>query len=258
MRYLLLAIALLLPVSVHAEWVIPEHPDPDKIYDEAKEDKKSQRYDLALEKHIWFHQNALKYRRSLYGVRLSFALSHWLDLSEVYPPALLKLKEVRDQANYNVKNGMNASAFFHDFESINEKLGDSEQTVDLFKWLDSNQPEVAKNIYRLAQPVLVDAEEYKLCGKYLDSSVQYKRMVKYFRWGKTIEKEENNPQLNGFADRKFIYDSSVLVALLVLNDQYQEAENIAEKARQESESENEDFGASLQLALQGQLPEPWC
>ena len=151
MRYLLLIFFLLLPVSVSAEWVVPEHPDPNKIFDEAKKDKKAQHYDLALKKHVWFHHNALKYRRSLYGVRLSFALSHWRALSEVYPPALVKLREVRNQALFNVKNGMNAYAFFHDFESINEKLGESNKTVDLFRWLDSNQSPVAKKLYRLAQ-----------------------------------------------------------------------------------------------------------
>ena len=32
----------------------------------------------------------------MYGVRLSFALSYWEQLGEVYPPALTALKKTRD------------------------------------------------------------------------------------------------------------------------------------------------------------------
>lgn len=188
LKKLLLVFALLFPVSAHAEWVIPEHPDPDAIYDEAQEDAKAHRDKLALEKYVWFHHNALNYNRSFYGVRLSYALSHWMDLAAVYPPALIKLKEVRNQAVYNVKNGINPYAFFHDLKSINEKLGERERTVNLFKWLDSNQPQVAKEVYRLAQPALIDANEYNLRGKYLDSSIEYKHLVKFFDGKKQLKK----------------------------------------------------------------------
>lgn len=142
-RHLIVFLVLLLPVSAYVEWAILEPPDLHKFLREAREDRNAKRYDLALKKHIWFHQNALKYKPSFYGVRLSFALYDWLDLSKVYPPALLKLKEARNQAGNNVKNGMNAQAFFHDFQAINGVLREREQTVELFKWLDSNQPSVA-------------------------------------------------------------------------------------------------------------------
>jgi len=255
MKYILFALALLLPLSAQGGWEVPKHPDPDKIYDEAQEDTKAYRYELALEKHVWFHHNALKYERSLYGVRLSYALSDWLDLAKVYPPALVKLQEVRDQAAHNVKNGVNPYAFFHDFKSINEELGENEQTVNLFQWLDFNQPKIAKKVYRLAQPALQADKEYNLSGKYLDSAVEYKYLVKKFRIRKAFEKKENNPYLNGFADNFFTHHVSTLVALLVINKRHSEARLMAEQGKQELE--NEEFWMALKSALQGQLPAPW-
>jgi hypothetical protein len=35
-------------------------------------------YAGALEKHVWFHDNALAIRPGYYGVRLSFALADWV------------------------------------------------------------------------------------------------------------------------------------------------------------------------------------
>jgi len=46
--------------------------------DAAKNLALQQKFDAALKKHIWFHNYALKIRKSLYGVRLSFALADWI------------------------------------------------------------------------------------------------------------------------------------------------------------------------------------
>lgn len=102
---------------------------------------------------------------------------------------------------------------------------------------------------------MVNAHEYHLCGKYIDPLVEYNRLVKSFRTSKAFDKERNKPELDGFTDKSFTYNMAVLVALLVHNNQYQKAQQVAEKARQEFE--NEEFWLSLQLALQEQLPEPW-
>ncbi len=254
-RHLIALLVLLLPVSAYVEWAIRKPPDLHKFLQEAREDRYAKRYDLALEKHIWFHKNALKYDPDFFGVRLSFALSDWLELSKVYPPALLKLKEFRNQAGNNVKNGIDAIEFFYDFQAINLVLKEREQTVSLFKWLDSNQPSTAKEVYRIAQPSLLNAHEYHLCGKYLDSLVDYDHLVKTFQTLKAFEKERNKPELDGFTDKNFTNKVAVLVALLVHNNQDQKAQQVAEKARQEFD--NKEFWQSLQLALQGQLPEPW-
>lgn len=48
----------------------PNKPDPSEVLQEAERDHDEGRYAESLEKHIWFFDNALKYERSLYGVRL--------------------------------------------------------------------------------------------------------------------------------------------------------------------------------------------
>ncbi len=254
-QHLIFFLVLLLPISAYVEWAIREPPDLHKFLLEARKDKNAKRYDLALKKHIWFHQNALQYNPDFFGVRLSIALGDWLDLSKVYPPALLKLREFRNQAGHNVKNGIDVLNFFHDFQAINLVLKEREQTVSLFKWLDSNQPSVANDVYRIAQASLLNAREYQLCGKYIDSLVDYDHLVKTFQTLKAFEKERNKPELDGFTDKNFANKMSVLVALLVHNNQDRKAQQVAEKAR--LEFHNKEFWYSLQSALQGQFPEPW-
>ena len=91
-------LSLFLAVAVaRAEWTPPAKPDPSKILQEAARDVTAQRYEEALEKHVWYHENALKIEPAQYGVRLSFALSAWHRLGLVYPPALEKLTSIRDE-----------------------------------------------------------------------------------------------------------------------------------------------------------------
>ena len=232
-QHLIVVLVLLLPVSAYVEWAIREPPDLHKFLLEARKDRNAKRYDVALNKHIWLHNNALKYDPGFYGVRLSFALGDWLELSKVYPRALRELREIRDQARNNVKNGRNALDFFHDFQAINLVLQERDQTVSLFKWLDSNQRSAAKEVYRIAQPSLLNAHEYHLCGKYIVSLVEYNHLVRNFRASKAFEKERNKPELDGFTDKNFANKVSVLVALLMHNNQDQKAKQVAEKARHE-------------------------
>ena len=79
-QYYLLLIPLFF-LSCERGWEPPENPDPQQILHEAQGDFKEQRYKDALAKHIWFHDHALEYQPSMYGVRLSFALSYWKQLS---------------------------------------------------------------------------------------------------------------------------------------------------------------------------------
>ena len=75
----------------------PVNPDVKAIRDEAKADANAGRYESALQKYVWWHENVNKYQPSMSAVRLSFGLSDWYQLGEVYPPALAKLKETRER-----------------------------------------------------------------------------------------------------------------------------------------------------------------
>ncbi|MFO1093722.1 MAG: hypothetical protein U0992_10475 [Planctomycetaceae bacterium] len=76
-------------------WQPPYDPDPSDILQEAVDDSRDGRSELALTKFLWFHGNALHYEPSLLGVRLSFALSYWLDFASEYKPAMDAYLRVR-------------------------------------------------------------------------------------------------------------------------------------------------------------------
>lgn len=243
------------PASANG-WKPPENPDPHKILREAQADARAQRYEDALAKHVWFHRNALKYRSSLSGVRLSFALSYWCRLGMMYPPALGKLKEIRDEAEEDVTNGRHVRESFRDLRAINKRVGEESRTKDIFVLPDAQNADVAKEVYGLAQPALISAKEYKLCEKYIDPKLSFPRMIESFRRGKRLAKDTRlGADHLEFANKKFTNDTATLIALLTVNGRKAEAEEIAGDAKKEWD--NASFHAEIDKALQGEVPKPW-
>jgi hypothetical protein len=91
------------------EWQPPENPDPHTILREASADARAGRYEDALAKHLWYHENAEKFDAGQTGVRRSFALSDWYDLGADFAPALAKFEEVREEARKGVLEGKHGS-----------------------------------------------------------------------------------------------------------------------------------------------------
>jgi len=125
------------------------------------------KYAEALSEYVWFHHHALAEQPSLYGVRLSFALSHWKELAEVYPPALVALRDVRDSKVQRMVGGELDRELFHDVEAINQYLGASSETAQLFESLDRQHPEFAQACGNLALEALVEAGKFHLAAKYV-------------------------------------------------------------------------------------------
>lgn len=125
------------------------------------------KFEQALEKHVWFHNHALEERPSYYGVRLSYALSDWVELGKRYPQALVTLRDIGEEKTARLLAGEANWELFHDVESINDHLNESIATVDLFKKLGVAQPEFAASVYDLAEEALIAAGEYGLAKKYL-------------------------------------------------------------------------------------------
>jgi hypothetical protein len=243
---------------VHADWTPPKDPNPEKILTEAQDDSRAGRYEDALAKQVWFHENALKYAPAMSGVRLSFALGQWLELGERYPPAMTRLKATRDQAEGAVKEGTDPRHAFLDAAAINRELRDTGRTRNLFLWLDENKPEVARRTYDAAEPALIAAKDYRLCGKYLDPDRQFIRDVDLYRTTKNMARGEDMKdyaaELEEHSNKMFAQDAATLVALLVLNDRQADADRIAADALKES-----DYPAlkgMIEKALKGELPSP--
>ena len=169
--------------------------DPRKRLIEARTAADAGYHDVALAGYIWFHDHALEHEPSLYGVRLSFALSDWKELAEKYPPALIALTRVRNNKVDALERGDQSRALFHDIASINECLGDEASTYGLFQKLDRVNPEFARKCASLAIEAIVAAADFSLAARYhpdpesalLDFSEQLNRDVTDHRAGPPVK-----------------------------------------------------------------------
>ncbi len=175
------------------------------------------KFKQALTKHVWFHNHGLDADPSYSGVRLSFALADWIELGKKYPQALMTLKDIRDEKSLRLLMGETNRALFRDVESINDHLGESGATVDLFKKIDAAQPEVAGSLYNLAEEALVAAREYALARKYLgDPRSRLAKAKLRFEDGMQYA----NTSRNGDASRKAfesIFTDEILRIVIVLD-----------------------------------------
>jgi len=153
--------------------------------DQAERLAEEGKYQEALEKHIWYHNHALEINEAQYGFRLSFALADWAELGKKYPPALKALRGIRDEKTSQLLTGRVAKDLFVDVRSINNYLGESQATVELFKKIGDTQPEFAASIYDVADKELIEAEEYALAKKYLgDPNTRFNTAKAIFDRGK--------------------------------------------------------------------------
>lgn len=257
MKFCLFALLCLIPLPAFTEdWQPPKDPDPQAILNSIRNDVQAKEYETALAKHIWFHENALKYQPGMSGVRLSFALSYWKKLAEVYPPALEKLKEIRDEASQHVLDGKEIRQSFQDLAALNRTLDEVTRTKDTFLLLHQQQPPMAKKVFLLAEPALLKAREYQVCGQYLEPEKSYRMMVQSRQVNQRLARNPRiGPRILEYSDKKFTNDTTILVALLVVNDRAAEARTIADQARQEWK--NAEFHKALDSALTGEVPVSW-
>jgi hypothetical protein len=258
MKSVLAVLILLLPSIVVAEWAPPAKPDPDAILQEARRDTRAGRFADALAKHVWYHNNALKYEPALAAVRLSFALSYWHQLASVYPPALIKLRIIRDEVAEKVRrkpagsSPFDSFAAFQEFSSINRELQEDGKTKDLFVWLDANRPNVAKIVFGPAEPALIQSKEYLLCGKYLDPDHTLEQEIEIYRLHKQMS--EPRKEFQEFRENHFSDSVATLVALLVLNGRKADADRISREALKVKD--DAAFRQALLSAAKGQIPPP--
>jgi serine/threonine protein kinase len=238
-------------------WTPPENPDPSAILNEAHADVRAGKFELALSKLDWYYESALRIQPSQSGVRLSFALSYWKKLADQYPPALDRLRELRDEARARVAANKDPFQSFQEFAAISAELGEVEPVVTLFKRLQQTAPGTAQRVYTIAETALIATKEYKLCGPYIDPRNDVPRIIDNFRLGRKVQerRELEHKRSPRFAERKMENESATLVALLVVNDRETEARTAAEELKAAWDSET--FHEAIDSALAGKVPEPW-
>jgi len=120
------------------------------------------RHEEALRELIWFHDHALAEDRSLRGVRLSFALSYWLELADRHPPAGTAYDDLREAKTARLLAGEEDRELFQDVAAMNEAVGDAEATCRLFRRLHEASPAFAAACGSLARGALAEAGQHGL------------------------------------------------------------------------------------------------
>lgn len=189
--------------------------DMDAYRDETRRLENEGHYAEALERHLWFHDHALEHQPSLYGVRLSFALSRWKKLGEKYPTALDAMKTVRDDKTKIMLDGKGNHSLFHDICSLNQTLDENEKTIDLFRTLDKDQAGMALICWNVAKDVIIQQGDIDLAMKYMPNpSGEFKRVKESYEQLLSIaEKQEEGKHLKQYAAKRFVEESIQLIDL---------------------------------------------
>lgn len=238
------------------DWTPPDNPDPQAILREASVDAREKKYETALAKHLWFHENALRLNQAMTGVRLSFALSDWEKLGREYPPALEKLKSIRDSLEKRVKKGEDIGSGFHDLAAINRTLNEDSRTAESFRQLDSQNPKAATMAFHFVKPALVKDKAYELYVKYVDAKRDFLQMKHLYELNQQMaENPKFGAKLSEHGSKTFRNGCTTLVAILVVTDRKTEAKEIAALAKKELD--DAQFQEELEAALSGTVPKPW-
>lgn len=179
----------------------------------------SGQHELALNEYVWFHEHALEEDPSLRGVRLSFALSYWIELGKAYPPALAKLKEIAEQKQKLLDNGATDWEIFNDVVALNEALEEQGATYKIFVSINNRDPEFAQRCARVATPAIVQEKDFQLARSFLPNpvgTIEYlvDQLNKDASWAATEADPERREKTTEAFLHNYIDDVSMLVHIV--------------------------------------------
>jgi hypothetical protein len=226
MKTMLATFIVLIAFSSHGENMQDYLRDTQDMVQQGK-------YPEALERFIWFHDHALEHDSSMTGVRLSFALSYWKALGEVYPPAKTALIETRDHKEKIIMDKTGNRNLFHDVVALNRTLEENEKTVALFEVVDKQQPESAIKYWNVAKDSVIEAKRFDLAGKYINNPVgDFTKVKAMYDHNVTLY---DNPQIGGdhfkaYNENRLVEQSLQLIEVALALDDLQSAKDIQTKA----------------------------
>ena len=203
------ALATAAPEKNPSESPAPElapgaRPEPQKVLDEARDLTRKGQYEEALQRLLWYFNHALEDHAGQTGVRLSFALSDWIELGRRYPKARQALVEIQQRDQREFAEGHGYFDLFMEVSAINRDLQDEEATYVLFKHIHQTDPDLARQCFRVAEPNLVKHGDYELCLKYLgEPQAAFDRIRQ--DWERSKQREQHQAEIfqpNARADCK--------------------------------------------------------
>src|SRR5262249_941860 len=99
-------------------------PDPSEVLSAVRNLTREGRYAEAVEQQMWLQEEGLEQDPAWAAARLSFGLSAWVALADLYPPAREALIAVRDRNAAAILAGDVSFARFQELAAIGNYLKD--------------------------------------------------------------------------------------------------------------------------------------
>jgi len=194
---------------------------------------KSAKYKKALERVEWFHAHVLEYEPAMSAVRLSYALSDWKTLGDLYLPALTSMKQTRDKGEKLLLNGEGNKALFHDVVSLNEALDEEEKSISLFRKLHREQNELAQKCWYIIKDTIIKHEDYDIIKLYIqDPLKEWKKLKSRYEYTKRFDQEHDVDTFSvNFHRDSFIADTIQLINIAKKYNDIESAKIIESRAK---------------------------
>jgi len=228
MRRIMLSVVVLVALAVNSFG-----ENMQEYLQKTQELARSGKHKEALERYLWFHDHALEHDRGMYGVRLSFALSYWLELGKVYPEAKTALLEMRDKKTKLLEDGKGERDLFHDVAAINHELGQNDGTVKLFRKLDADNGVLALKCWDAAKDAVFEGKQIDLVKKYIKLPiVEYDRLKERHDLNVSMYKDEKvgGERFKQWSEKHFVKESLKLIKAAEAIGDKEAAQEIRKKA----------------------------
>ena len=144
--------------------------EPKHTLDKAREAVKLKNYADAIKIYNNFFEETFK-NSAKYGVRLSYCLSEWAALGKIYPPALKKLENKKDETLLLLKKEREPERF-HDYFAICKQLKSPELPYQEFLRLHKTDKVLSSQIIHFIWKELIENKEWKICIEYLEDPLK--------------------------------------------------------------------------------------
>ncbi len=186
----------------------------------------------ALNRFLWIYDHALEHEPIIYFI----ALENWKKLGDIYPPALEAMKKIRDKKTELFGEGKGTNILFVDVVELNYHLGNDSKTVELFRQLEQNQPEMAKECWVNAKDAVIKVKAKDLIRKYIGNPLLAWSNVKEWyekdksRYEEKTGDEQFIKQFKANNEDHFVRETLLLIDAALALDDKKTAGIIQEKA----------------------------
>jgi hypothetical protein len=223
MKNLFLAFAFIISLSSDAQ-------DLKNYLTETKTLVKQKKYAEANDRYIWFQNHSLESSPSMSGVRLSFALSDWKSLADLYPPALDSIKAMRDHKTKQLVQNNGPVQLFADVAAINKLFFEMEKTVILFENIRNADKDKARKCWFYARKSLFKYKRYDLIKYYVGDPVSDFQVIKEQRNMMLKFSSTNKETMKKYMDDSFVENSLDLINYSIAMHDLESAKIIREEA----------------------------